>query len=114
MFSPRGKKDSETKVSHSKCIIGEFHMPPRPLYSHLHIMALINTLSGRENDGKHVTGGSDKSATKINRSSIFFSLRGKLQEIPIFKTIAACEFTALKSLLAISMCQKVAAGSNYR
>lgn len=29
-----------------------------------------------------------------------------LREIPLFKTIATCEFTALKSLLAISMCQK--------
>lgn len=76
-------------------------------------MALINALSGREHDGKHVTGGSDKSATKINRSSIFFFPQGNV-EISIFKTIAACEFTALKSLLAISMCQKVAAGSNYR
>jgi len=34
----------------------------RPLRFHLHNMALINTLSAHENDGKQVTGGFDKSA----------------------------------------------------
>lgn len=88
-------------------------MPHSPLYFHLQVMALINTLSGCENDGKHVTRGSDKSVAKINRSFPPLPMK-KLHEIPLFKTIAACEFTALKSLLAISMCQKVAAGTNYR
>lgn len=43
--------------------------------SHLHIMALINALSGHENHGKHVTGESDKSGAEISRT--IFSLSRK-------------------------------------
>lgn len=73
----------------------------RPLFPHLRIMTLINTLSAHENDGKQVTEGFDKSAAKINSS-----FQRKRWEVPLFKTIVACEFTALKSLSAISSCQK--------
>lgn len=68
---------------------------------HLHIGAPINTLPAREHDGKQVTEGFDKSAAKINTS-----FQRKPRAGPPFKRIVGRDFTALKSLPAISPCQK--------
>lgn len=82
----------------------------RPLRFHLRIMALINTLSAHENDGKQVTGGFDKSAAKINR---FFS--GKSYERFLYlKQLQHVNLLHLNHYWQLVCVRKVAAGSNYR
>lgn len=73
-------------------------------------MALINTLSAHENDGKQVTRGFDKSAAKINR---FFS--GKSSErFPYLKQLQHVNLLHLNHYWQLVCVRKVAAGSNYR
>lgn len=73
-------------------------------------MALINTLSAHENDGKQVTEGFDKSAAKINR---FFS--GKSYERFLYlKQLQHVNLLHLNHYWQLVCVRKAAAGSNYR
>ena len=57
----------------------------RPLFLHLHIMSLINTLSAHENDGKQVTEGfeSMKDGKKCITREVKFELGLEVEiEVP--------------------------------
>lgn len=82
----------------------------RPLCFHLHIMTLINTLSAHENDDKQVTGGFDKSATKINR----FFLAKNYDRFLYLKQLQHVNLLHLNHYWQLVCVRKVAAGSDYR